>query len=144
MSNPLLLTLQSWCLGWLQKKIEKYQLGRLLQYTCCRADSIYIYRVSHIETNFLNWLWQIEICKLEFVWRRFWNSEIWIFEFHQPVFKKVISADLNSLWQKRCRYQWKSSFFMIHSTKKDPFWSFDYQGVSNHQDQWFFFDKMRL
>ena len=29
------------------------------------------YRVSHIETYFMNWLWQIEICMLEFVWRWF-------------------------------------------------------------------------
>ena len=99
------------------------------------------YRVSHIETYFLNWLWQIEICKLEFVWRWFWNPEVWIYEFHQPVCKKVISADLNSLWQKRYRYQWKFGFFMIHSTKKDQFWSFDCQGVSNHQDQYFFLMK---
>ena len=27
----------------------------------------------HIKTCFLNWLWQIEICKLEFVWRWLWN-----------------------------------------------------------------------
>ena len=32
--------------------------------------------------------WQIEICKLESVWRWFWNPEVWIFEFHQPVSKK--------------------------------------------------------
>ena len=38
-----------------------------------------LYRVSHIETYFMNWIWEIEICKLEFVWRCFWNPEVWIF-----------------------------------------------------------------
>ena len=33
------------------------------------------YRVSHIEMYFLNWLWQIEICKSDFVRRWFWNAE---------------------------------------------------------------------
>ena len=46
-------------------------------------------------------LWQIEICKLEFGWRGFWNPEGWLFQFHQPVFIKAISVDLNSLRQKR-------------------------------------------
>ena len=47
------------------------------------------YMVSHIKTCRLNWFWQIEICKLEFVWRWFWYPEIMYFEFHQRVFKKV-------------------------------------------------------
>ena len=25
------------------------------------------------------WVWQIEICKLEFIWRLFWNTEVWKF-----------------------------------------------------------------
>ena len=37
------------------------------------------YRVSYIETYFRNWLWEIEIHKLEFVWRWFWNPEVWMF-----------------------------------------------------------------
>ena len=49
----------------------------------------------------MNRLWQIEICKLEFGWRGFWNPEGWLFQFHQPVFIKAISVDLNSLRQKR-------------------------------------------
>ena len=36
----------------------------------------------------LNWLWQIEIGKLEFVGRWFWHPEIMKFEFLQPVFLK--------------------------------------------------------
>ena len=43
------------------------------------------YRVSHIEMFLLNWLWQIEICKLDFVWRYLYISEVWKFEFHEPV-----------------------------------------------------------
>ena len=34
------------------------------------------YRVSHFGMFLLNWLWQIEICKLDFVWRWIWNPEI--------------------------------------------------------------------
>ena len=48
-----------------------------------------IYRVSHIEMFLLNWLWQIEICKLDFVWRYLYIPEVWKFAFHQPVFKKL-------------------------------------------------------
>ena len=33
------------------------------------------YRVSHSEVWQVIWVWQIEICKLEFVWRLFWNPE---------------------------------------------------------------------
>ena len=37
----------------------------------------------------LNWLWQIEICKLDFAWRYLCIPEVMAFEFHTPVFKKV-------------------------------------------------------
>ena len=33
------------------------------------------YRVSHSEVWQVIWVWQIKICKLEFVWRWFWNPE---------------------------------------------------------------------
>jgi hypothetical protein len=48
--------------------------------------------VSYIETCcFLNyWLWQIEICKLEFVWRLVLNSKIMAFVKLQPVLKKCL------------------------------------------------------
>ena len=48
------------------------------------------YRVPYGKVYILNWLWQIEICKLDFVWRYLYISEVKEFEFHQPVFKKVI------------------------------------------------------
>ena len=48
-----------------------------------------LYRVSHIEMFLLNWLWQIEICKLDFAWRYLCIPEVMAFEFHPPVFKKV-------------------------------------------------------
>ena len=60
-----------------------------------------IYRVFHIEVFFLNWLWQIEICKLDFVWRWFWHPEIMQFEFQLPVFKEITHSGLNSLLQKK-------------------------------------------
>ena len=34
---------------------------------------LFLYRVSHIKMDFMNWIWRIKICKQEFVWRRFWN-----------------------------------------------------------------------
>ena len=46
------------------------------------------YRVSHIETCFMNWLWKIDIYQLYIIWRWSWNPEVRIFEFQQPVFKK--------------------------------------------------------
>ena len=60
-----------------------------------------LYRVFHIEVFFLNWLWQIEICKLDFVWRWFWHPEIMQFEFQLPVFKEITHSGLNSLLQKK-------------------------------------------
>ena len=53
---------------------------------------INFYRVSHIEMFLLKWLWQIEICKLDFVLRYLYIPEVWKFEFHQPVFKKLTLA----------------------------------------------------
>ena len=50
-----------------------------------------MYRVSHSEVWQVIWVWQIEICKLEFFEARwFWNPEFWIFQFQQPVFQKSI------------------------------------------------------
>ena len=47
------------------------------------------YRVPHGKVDILNWLWQIEIGKLDFFWRYLYIPEVREFEFHQPVFKKV-------------------------------------------------------
>ena len=41
-----------------------------------------LYRVFHIEMFLLKWLLQIEICKLDFVWRYLYIPEIRKFEFH--------------------------------------------------------------
>ena len=40
--------------------------------------------------------------------------------------------------RKCIRYQWKTGLLMIHSTKRDWYWSFGCRGWSNHQDQWNF------
>ena len=58
-----------------------------------------LYRVFHIEMFLLKWLWQIEICKLDFAWRYLYIPEVWKFEFHQQVFKKGTRVGLNSLWE---------------------------------------------
>ena len=31
------------------------------------------YRVPHGKVDISNWFWRVEICKLDFVWRLFWN-----------------------------------------------------------------------
>ena len=51
-------------------------------------ENRYLYRVSHIKMFLLNWLWQIQICKLDFVWRYLYIPEVKEFEFHQLVSKK--------------------------------------------------------
>ena len=75
------------------------------------------YRVSHFEMDFMNWLWRIKICKLDLVWRWFWNAEIGKFGISQQFFKKVTSAGNNSHWQKGYQTSLKKRFLMIHSTK---------------------------
>ena len=79
------------------------------------------YRVSHIEMTLMNWLWRIEICKLNLVWRWFWNAEIrnaWV---APPFFKKKItSSGLNTVWtllhnqmnQTNCCKKWKFLGFL--------------------------------
>ena len=58
------------------------------------------YRVSHIEMALMNWPWRIKICKLDLVWRWFWNAKIGNFWVPKPFFKKITSAGFNSLQQK--------------------------------------------
>ena len=49
------------------------------------------------------------------LWCQVASKEVWKFEFHQPVFKKVTLADLNSLWQKGYQISVKKLIF------DDPF-----------------------
>ena len=74
-----------------------------------------IYRVSHFEMDFMNWLWWIKICKLDLVWRWFWNAEIGNFWVPQLFSKKVTSVGLNSLQQKGYQISVKNWIF------DDPF-----------------------
>ena len=59
------------------------------------------YRVSHIETCFLNWLWGVEGPIMLSNYCAWWLQEVWTFEFITLVYKKVTLAGLNSLRQKR-------------------------------------------
>ena len=65
------------------------------------------HRVSDNEVCFLNWLWKIEICTSDFVWRWFWNTKITYIYFKalQPVFVK-------------CFYIWLAYFYLSESIKK--------------------------
>ena len=47
-------------------------------------------------------------------------QEVYPFKFHQPVFKKVALADLNSLRQKRYQISVKNLFFDNSFYKKGP------------------------
>jgi hypothetical protein len=68
-----------------------------------------IYRVYHIELVQTKWLWGVEGSIILLNYGASWLQEIWKFEFHQPVFKKVTLADLNSLWQKGYQISVKKS-----------------------------------
>ena len=48
------------------------------------------------------------------------DQEVWTFEFHQPVFKKVTLADLNSLQQKEHQISVKNWIFDDPFHKKGP------------------------
>ena len=52
------------------------------------------YMVFHIEMFLLHSVWQIELCKSDFVWRWFWNAEIKYFFALQPVFVKFLLCAL--------------------------------------------------
>ena len=101
------------------------------------------YRVSHIEMNKLNWLWQMDRLRFSISYLRWPIQKVMTFGFYQPVFKKVTLAGLNSLWQKECQISVKIGFLMIYSTKRD--W-YCYLGAKDDQTIRIsnFFDETRL
>ena len=58
----------------------------------------------------LNWLWHIEICKLDFAWRYLCIPEVMAFEFYPPVFKKS-----NIGWPQKPPTENSTLVFMILS-----------------------------
>ena len=50
---------------------------------------------------FLKWLWGVEILRISIIYHCLYDHKGYPFVFHQPVFKKVASAGLNSLRQKK-------------------------------------------
>ena len=64
----------------------------------------------------MNWLWGVNFCKLDLVWRWSCNLEIGNFWLPQQFFKKVTSAALNSLRQKGYQISVKNWIF------DDPFY----------------------
>ena len=77
-----------------------------------RNHDTYIYWVYHIEMDETKWLWVIERSIISLNYGAQWLQEIWIFEFHPPVIKKLIYLGcLNSLQLKRC--QNSNWYFMI-------------------------------
>ena len=59
-------------------------------FLACFIHNLFVvtYRVPHCKVYILNWLWRVETCKLDFVWRYLYIPKIGEFEFYQPVFKK--------------------------------------------------------
>ena len=64
----------------------------------------------------VNWLWQMDRLRFSISYLRWPIQEVMTFGFYQPVFKKVILAGLNSLWQKGCQISVKNWIF------DDPFY----------------------
>ena len=60
------------------------------------------YRVSNIEVCKVNQLWGVEGSIFLLNYGAQWLQEVWTFVFHQPIFKKIALAGLNSLQQKGC------------------------------------------
>ena len=89
--------------------------------------TISFYRVSQSELTKVNWGWQIKICKLNFVWKWFWNPEIGGFLELQPVFMKCLHS---ALYWTRCKSPsfsiWFSTIFglnmAIFSLDCRPIW----------------------
>ena len=80
-----------------------------------------IYRVSHNDMIKSKWLWGVERLRILMI------HHLWLhghkgnsFVFHQPVFKKIASAGLNSLRQKGCQILVKNWIFDDPFHKKGP------------------------
>ena len=79
------------------------------------------YRVSHFGMDFMNWLWRIKICKVDLVWRSFWNAEIGNFWVPQLFFKKS-----NISWPQQPPTERVPDI----SKKSDFCWSIPWKGAS--------------
>ena len=71
--------------------------------------------MSHFETSDSKWLWGIKVLIIFLNYGVWWLQEVWAFEFHQPVLKKVTWDGLNSLQQRGCKYQCNLDFWWSNS-----------------------------
>ena len=71
--------------------------------------------MSHSEECKVNQLWGVESLRILMIYLSLYGHKGYSFVFHQPVFKKVVSAGLNSLRQKVCQILVKNWIF------DDPF-----------------------
>ena len=88
-SNKLL---GSWLLPWCINS-SQYRISVCARVVCLN------YRVSHSDMDFLKWLWGVERLRILVIYLWLHGHEGYPFMFHHPIFKKVASAGLNSLWQ---------------------------------------------
>jgi len=79
-----------------------------------------IYRVSHSDMAPFKWPRGAEILRILMIHLWLHGHEGYPFVFHQPVFKKVASADLNSLQQKGYQTLVKNWIFDDLFNKKGP------------------------
>ena len=78
------------------------------------------YRVSHSDMDFFKWLWGVGRLRILMIYLWLHGHESYPFVFHQPLFKKVASAGLNSLRQKGYQILVKNWIFDDPFHKKEP------------------------
>ena len=69
---------------------------------------------------FLNYIWQIEICKLDTFWRWFWNSEIWEILLEQPILMKCILCAIYGPICKHARFFYGKNILNVTTVKLFP------------------------
>ena len=76
------------------------------------------YRVSHSEVYKVNQLWGVGGSIILLNYGALWLQKVKKIVFHQPAFKKMTLAGLNSLWQKRYQISVKNWIFDVPFHKK--------------------------
>ena len=105
------------------------------------------YRVSHIEMFLLNWLWQIEKYKLDFVWKyciflRFGNlSGFFSCDQCKNGFILKSFEKFSSYWSKIYLWGWVSLFLTRLKSVKDTVCTFDLSFTQPHRIySWSYFE----
>jgi hypothetical protein len=116
--------LNVWLNIWLMVRLKvwlKLWSAKICKFNCTRTT----YRVPHGKVDILNWLWWVEICKSDLVWRWFGNPEIWEFYALQPVFvKSLLCALFAQILSDFCLILFYSEpIGMVNYLERQPTWS---------------------